>query len=124
MVDLEFVGCSISFLSVHQVILQGSHFVNAYNGTAVELVNSSAIVFSCAFYFNSFGSYRDDHRAGGAIFSINSKISISRTLFHGNSAEFGETIYIISSNLTVANSTFAENFASCLLNGAVHVTVL
>ena len=118
-VDLEFVGCSISFLSVHQVILQGSSFVNAYNGTAMELVNSSVIIFNSAFYFNSFGSYRDDHRAGGAIFSIKSNISLSRTLFHGNSAEFGGAIYVVSSNLTIANSTYAENFASCLLNGAV-----
>ena len=70
-VDLEFIGCTISFISVQQVILNGSSFLNAYNGTAVEFVNSSVILLNCMFHSNSFGSYHnlDDYRAGGAIFS-------------------------------------------------------
>ena len=114
--DVEFVGCSISFLSVHQVILEDSRLIGANNRTAAEFENSSVMVISCTFYSNLFGSYRDSYRVGGAIFSLDSNVTISRTFFYGNSAELGGAIYTEASNITIANSSFMENIASCSIN--------
>ena len=42
----------------------------------MKLVNSSVIVVNCAFYSNIFGSDQDNYRAGGAIFSVESNITM------------------------------------------------
>lgn len=115
-VDLEFIGCSISLLSVPEGVFKASTFIGAYIKTAVELVNSLVVIVNCTLSSNSFGNYRDNYRVGGGIVALKSNVTISWTSLFGNTAEIGGAIYTEDSTVAIFNSSFVENIASCPTN--------
>ena len=120
MLGLEFSGCFFKFFSAFHVLLE-TLIVNGVNNsqTAVEIVNSSVTVLKSVFRFNSFGkNQHDGYRVGGAIISTQSNLTILESLFKDNKAELGGAIYSEQdSSVTIANSTFVENRATCLRQG-------
>lgn len=131
---VNFTGCvknSIMFVGIFGV--SNSSFAGHKNvtGTALEIINSSAILISNKFSFNRgskshsvmCNDTRDYRRrrlyyrhvsvmAGGAIVSTRSNISIIRSQFDGNSAQVGGVILSQSqSHIVIIDSVFRENHA-------------
>ena len=129
--DLHFTSCSNQIEYVSQVTIEDSWFFGEekLNGTALELVETSAIIERCSFINNTIGSYRgpieifkmisDDDpsvpvstRCGGAITVFKSAVTISASVFYGNNATVGGAIFSSSSNITIINCTLLRNTAN------------
>ena len=118
--NLEFIGCGGNqVIRAHKFILQDTIFMgqeNGTNGTALELIRTSARIINCTFSFNVVGQVKYFNYAyvlaGGAIVANNSNISITQSLFAYNRAVIGGAIYAeLSSTITVSESTFIHNTA-------------
>ena len=138
---LTFVGCAENGVKhVHQFVLEDSTFVgqNEVNGTALVIVETSASLIRSTFSFNiadkhynvgcdAYDQYLIKARAGGAIVSTKSSVTIIECVFEGNSAEAGGAIFsTLQASITIINSTFERNHAahpssSCtIIGGALH----
>ena len=132
--NLKFVGCGKNRLySVSQFLIEGSIFLGINgSGTALEIVDTNASIINCSFIFNKAGSYRGPigvleywkqnidanisvySYIGGAVIANKSNIVIARSQFEGNSAKVGGAIFAeLGSNITIINSTFVKNDATC-----------
>ena len=119
-VFLAFGGNKVE--SVNQLTIENSTFTGQKrqsNGTALELVATTATIVKCLFTENTNGSYRKVPYypylwVGGAIIATDSNILIDGSTFEGNRAEAGGAIFgDLCSNMTIMNSTFIKNHATC-----------
>ena len=94
-------------------------------GSTINLsVDSNLIIDGCAFMNNNADNSDGSVKKGGAIFASGSgDLTISNSLFNGNSATRGGAISVESEgrNLTVSQSTFVNNTASND-GGAIYTT--
>ena len=94
-----------------------------HSSTALQLKLTAATIIQCSF-INLTGTVQQflikgpgvpvEMRAGGAIISVQSNLTISRSTFQGNSATVGGAIFAwIKCNISILNTTFADNQAVC-----------
>ena len=140
---LHFMSCSSGIEYVSQVTIEDSQLFGGekLNGTALEFVETSATIVRCSFINNTIGSYRgpigilkmisNDHPSapaftwcGGAITASKSAITISASVFYGNSATVGGAIFSSSSNITIINCTFVRNTADSAISTHCHGGVI
>ena len=128
---LNFIGCGgnkVEFVS--QLTLENSTFIGQDESqSALELVHTSSSIVKCSFVNNTAGSYRGPVNiltnvpaqyegvsvyawCGGALVVTNSTLNISGSVFHGNSASVGGAIFSSSSNITVIDSKYVDNFVT------------
>lgn len=99
-------------------------------GSALELVDSKAMIVNSSFVSNVFGKCRDSldlknikvHlpvHIGGAIFATKSSVTIIRSNFERNRAEMGGAIYGDWSSFIITDSNFVENIATCSVANVV-----
>ena len=134
---LTFIGCAVNKVEyVNEFKIKHSSFIGQqyFTGTALDLVESSASIIGSVLSFNSgdsggnkflfvhYISMNGDNnidfvtRAGGAILSNHSNVSIIESMFEGNSAQVGGAIFSHSnSNITIINSTFVGNHAASVV---------
>ena len=118
---LNFYGCTGNRLtSVNHFFLENSNFIGrgGKKGTALELFKTIAKLFITSFQFNIANKlyYIDcpqyethsQAQAGGAIVSIRSNVTISHSVFEGNSAVAGGAIFHTNCNVTVINNHCAD----------------
>ena len=114
---LQFVGCTENYIqSVEQFILENCTFNGMrYNGTALSIIESKNVdIINCSF-IDTQGSYRQIQSllyqvlAGGAIMSTNSSISIQKTIFERNSAEYGGAIFAEQESEIMLNECLFHN---------------
>lgn len=139
---LKIISCGGSRIRfVNQLILQNSSFLGRENSeTALELVQTSASILGCSFINNTIGSLKGSIKilerkpsqyltsawCGGAIVASNSTVTISESIFNGNSATVGGAIFISSSNVTIINNMIMNCVASSKMShslcygGAIH----
>ena len=134
MSGLKFSGCGGNKAqSVGHFIIEHSIFLGQQNinGSALELVHTTANISKSSFIFNTCGSYHgpiglyqlmsvQDPSSeltvyafvGGALLVNQSNVDITSSIFEGNNAEVGGAIFSVDeSNITVSNSTFVNNHA-------------
>ena len=133
---LNFLGCARNKVeSVDLFTLEDSSFVGQedINGTALELVETSANLVRSSFNYNKgdkihhvrYWDYIESFRfvsamAGGAISATRSKITVIQSMFEGNSAEVGGAIFSeLNSNITIINSTFVGNHATSIASYSI-----
>ncbi len=66
----------------------------------------------------TFQNGAEEHTGGGAIYCSSSTLTVSNSIFVGNSSYSGGAIYCINSDLTVINSIFERN-SSVTASGAI-----
>ena len=142
--QLMFVGCGNNrvMFCPHFLVANSTFFGQSGSGTALEMINTTASVFSSSFEFNTIGSYRGPvgivrywnltentfAYIGGALIANYSNLTLVACYFEGNVAHIGGAIYsTMGSNITIANCMFVRNFAIQHFNlnfpsfgGAVH----
>ena len=126
--QLMFVGCGNNrVLSCPNFTVANSMFIGQNgSGTALELINTAANIYSNSFAFNMFGSYRGPVGivkywkgtankfvyVGGAIIANQSNVTLVTCYFEGNIAHIGGALYsTMGSIITVVNCIFVRNFA-------------
>ena len=138
--DLTFLGCGNNkIISSTQFEVVNSLFLGQNeSGTALELIDTNARIINCTFAYNTRGNFRGPiqilkfwkqwHKliqsvyayVGGAMVVNHSNIAIERSMFEGNRAKIGGTIFVTSgSNITIFNSRFTNNRA-IQLGGALY----
>ena len=125
--NLEFIGCGNNQITfVQELVIQSTAFIGHDNsGTALELIEITALIFNSNFTNNAIGSYRKclhpiysygchSGFVGGAIIATNSMININQTTFEYNGADFGGTIFAEQQSvINISHSTFTHNHANC-----------
>ena len=101
--NLEFFGCGGNQVKyLQELVVEDTKFEGQENsGTALELIETTALIVNCTFVSNKRGSYRnclsegceDAGYIGGAIIATNSTLEISQSKFEDNRADFGGTIF-------------------------------
>ena len=118
---LHFMGCGgnlvtqVNRLTIEDTIFQGIEG----SGTALVLNGTvEANIVTCSYFCNTIGStiqgfevstfdMSETRTAGGAIIATQSNALIYNTIFEGNSAHFGTSIYVGKrSNVSINNSQF------------------
>ena len=130
MSNVKLIGCgsnlfrNVSDLQFKSVTFEGK----GSTGTSMVINNTVAEIVDCSFQHNHFGTLvnsvdslnmlienvtwltvrhtRHNLRVGGAIFSINSNISVSHSRFLNNTATIGGDIFVKGGSISIANSTF------------------
>ena len=120
--NLEFTGCGRNQVqNVEHFVLQDAIFDGQEDsGTALELIETSALILNSTFKHNENGSLRNsdflhsnNSWVGGAIIATNSNINISHSSFKCNRAEVGGAIYAEQQSIiTINNTTFIGNQAA------------
>ena len=132
--SLKFIGCSITIELVDQFNLEDSSFdgENA-SSSALQLSQTNIEILRSTFASYTVGTYKTlvrfleevdhpyslmhveshDARMGGALVVTNSNLTISNSIFSGNSAQLGGAIFVeLGSIITIDNSTFSDNGAT------------
>ena len=120
---LDFIGCGVNtielvgFLSIDNSSFRGQR----NSSTALVVVNTVATVKRSSFQSNNVGTPKNIEKnlwtsnVGGAVTISHSHITISNCIFKGNSAEVGGAMFSeMNSNITINNSTFVDNHATCV----------
>ena len=108
---LEFEGCTSMIAFADQVTIEESTFTGAA-GTALELIKCTVSIVKSSFIFNSA---QGSLGIGGAISAVSSNLTITGSIFEGNSAEAGGVMYVDAGNTIVSNSTFFNNYVMTLV---------
>ena len=110
---LKFISCRGNrVMKVSQFTLEESEFVNSTE-TALEVIDTTAIIVNSSFIGNSFGQYRDEKlRVGSAIIISASNVSITDSRFERNSADAGGAIFgEANCEITILRGVFIYNVA-------------
>ena len=121
--NVEFVGCGGNeVMDIKKFVLQGVKFKGQEEtATALELINTTAVIIGSTFESNKKGKLmcisRDPERGcefkqsvGGAIIAIQSELDISQSMFKDNQADNGAVLFAEQECIiNVNNSTVADN---------------
>ena len=124
--NLAFVGCSVKGDSIAHFDIEDTFFSGQENSsTALELINSSAVIHNSSFVSNVVGNLKrvellraEYHtfatvHVGGAVILNQSEGMFIGSIFKENQAEIGGAIFCeIDSNITIINCVFEQNYAS------------
>lgn len=134
--NIEFIGCGGNTIkSVNVSFFVGTIFKGFNNsGTALQLIDTNIKIASCQFMSNTMGSlhgqllfhlllrYHFPAKAGGALVSIHSNVSIEECIFYNNRAEVGGAIFARrSSILEITGTIFVNNV--CLSAAVTQITL-
>ena len=131
--NLEFIGCGGNQVRhVEEFMVEDTIFKAQENsGTALELIQTTALIINCTFVSNRNGSFRQcpmydpedgcsgDGFIGGAIIATNSIIGIDQSWFEDNGADLllGGAIFAEQhSIINMSGNVFVNNYA---YNGGV-----
>ena len=108
---ITFNGClDTEIRSVDKFIIENSTFLAVspllYGGQALVVASSTVIITK-----SHFTSFHPGKQHGGAIYSSNSSVFISQSMFMNNSAHYGGVFYCQDSKIWIKNTSFAGNSA-------------
>ena len=131
--NLEFIGCGGHQMKhVQEFVINNTKFDGqGGNGSALELIETTAQIINSTFVSNRKGTVRDgtevstllpknpNVRVGGAIISKNSIINITNSRFNDNRAHFGGAIFAEKNSIIniLSETVFKNNSATA--EGAV-----